>query len=401
MYEDQTYEVILERMLARVDDKFDKREGAVIFDTHSPTAIEFQILYIELDTILREAYGDTASREFLILRCKERGITPDPATNAILRGVFTPENIDVIGKRFNIGTMNYVVLREATDGEGGYEVQCETPGIIGNQYLGQMIPIEYIDGLETATLTEILIPGEDEEDTEVLRDRYFASFEEKAFGGNRADYINKTNAIPGVGSTKVTRVWNGDISPASMIPNEAVRSWYETGLSSLPAAVQSWITAIYTAAKDLKLTTGGTVLITILNSNFDVANETLLNLVKETLDPDEYTGEGYGLAPIGHVVNVVSAEAVEITVKTTITFDVGYSWSNLQTSIDEVIKNYLLELRKTWADEDHLIVRISQIETRLLGIKGIVDINGTTINGAADNLTLGKYEVPVYEGASG
>ena len=68
--------------------------------------------------------------------------------------------------------------------------------------------------------------------------------------------------------------------------------------------------------------------------------------------------------------------------------------------IDEVIENYLLELRKTWADEDHLIVRISQIETRLLGIKGIVDINGTTINGAADNLTLGKYEVPVYEGAS-
>ena len=100
------------------------------------------------------------------------------------------------------------------------------------------------------------------------------------------------------------------------------------------------------------------------------------------------------------MVNVVSAEAVEITVKTTITFDVGYSWSNLQTSIDEVIENYLLELRKTWADEDHLIVRISQIETRLLGIKGIVDINGTTINGAADNLTLGKYEVPVYEGAS-
>lgn len=400
MYEDQTYEVILERMLARVNEKFDKREGAVIFDTHSPTAIEFQILYIELDTILREAYGDTASREFLILRCKERGITPDPATNAILRGVFTPENIDVIGKRFNIGTMNYVVLREATDGEGGYEVQCETPGIIGNQYLGQMIPIEYIDGLETATLTEILIPGEDEEDTEVLRDRYFASFEEKAFGGNRADYINKTNAIPGVGSTKVTRVWNGDISPASMIPNEAVRSWYETGLSSLPAAVQSWITAVYTAAKDLKLTTGGTVLITILNSNFDVANETLLNLVKETLDPDEYTGEGYGLAPIGHVVNVKSAKAEPITIKTTITFDVGYSWSNLQTSIDGVIEDYLLELRKTWADEDHLIVRISQIETRLLGIKGIVDINGTTINGVADNFTLGKYEVPVYEGAS-
>lgn len=395
-----TYEEILERMLARVSDKFDKREGSVIFDTHSPTAIELQLLYIELNTLISEAYGDTASRDFLILRCKERGISPDPATKAILRGVFTPATVDVTGKRFNIGSLNYIVLRKATDSGGGYEVQCETPGIIGNQYLSTMIPIEYIEGLETATLTEVLIPGEDEEDTEVLRQRYFASFEEKAFGGNRADYINKTNAIPGVGSTKVTRVWNGDISPASMIPNETVQNWYNSNFTSLPVEVQSWLKPVYSAAKDLKLTTGGTVLITILNSSFDTAKQALVDTVKETLDPDEYTGEGYGLAPIGHVVNVQSAEAVEITVKTTITFDVGYSWSNLQTSIDEAISNYLLELRKAWADEDHLIVRISQIETRLLGITGIIDINGTKINSVADNLTLGKYQVPIFKGAS-
>jgi len=45
-------------------------------------------------------------------------------------------------------------------------------------------------------------------------------------------------------------------------------------------------------------------------------------------------------------------------------------------------------------------VRISQIETRLLTIKGIVDIDSTKINGAADNFTLGKYEIPVFGGAS-
>lgn len=71
MYEDQTYETILKRMLARVSDKFDKREGSVIWDTHSPTAIELQILYVELETLINESYGDTASREFLILLCKE------------------------------------------------------------------------------------------------------------------------------------------------------------------------------------------------------------------------------------------------------------------------------------------------------------------------------------------
>ena len=52
-----TYEEILDRMLAHVDDKFDKREGSVIFDTHSPTALELQLLYVELNTILSEAYG--------------------------------------------------------------------------------------------------------------------------------------------------------------------------------------------------------------------------------------------------------------------------------------------------------------------------------------------------------
>ena len=149
-------------MLARVPDKFDKREGSVLWDTHSPTAIEFQILYIELDAILREVYGDTASREFLILRCKERGLHPYPATNAVLKGVFTPANIDVSGQRFNIGNVNYIVGEKIADGE--YQVRCEALGITGNQYLGNMIPIEYIKGLQTAELTEILIPGEDEEE---------------------------------------------------------------------------------------------------------------------------------------------------------------------------------------------------------------------------------------------
>ena len=141
MYENTTYEVILQRMLGRIPDKFDKREGSVIWDTHSPTAIELQILYIELDTILREAYGDTASRDFLILRCRERGITPCPipATKAVLKGMFAPDTIDVTGQRFNIGDINYIVTEKITDGE--YRVECETVGKIGNQFLGEMIPM--------------------------------------------------------------------------------------------------------------------------------------------------------------------------------------------------------------------------------------------------------------------
>lgn len=395
---DVTYNEILERMLSRVSDKFDKREGSVIFDTHSPTALELEILYVELNTLIAEAYGDSASREFLIRRCKERGITPYEATYAVLKGEFTPASIDVTGKRFNIGSMNFIVTEKIADGE--YQVKCETPGIVGNQQMGTMIPIDYIEGLETAELTEILIPGEDEEETEDLRTRYFDSFDEKAFGGNVRDYLEKTNAIPGVGSTKVTRAWNGDIRPTDMIPNEIVKEWYNGIINTLNPTVKTWLEIVYSAAAAKKLTVGGTVLLTILNSEYGVPTDELIQTVQTAIDPEQNAGEGYGIAPIGHIVTVEKAKAVNIAVKTNITFDVGHGWNNLQSSINEAIQGYLLELRKTWADNPYLVVRISQIETRILGIKGIVDIGNTKINGASDNLTLGKFEVPVFGGAS-
>jgi len=398
MFEDVTYEVILQRMLDRVSDKFDKREGSVIWDTHSPTAIELQILYIELDTILKEAYGDTASREFLILRCKERGIVPNAATKAVLRGEFRPDNLDMAGKRFNVGDMNYLVLRRSLDGNG-WEVQCEKAGAAGNQYFGAMIPIDYIDRLETAELTELLIPGEDEEETEALRERYFNSFEEKAFGGNVADYIEKTNKIPGVGKTKVTRVWNAGISPFDMIPGEAVQAWYKSIIGTLAGEIASWLSSVYIAAIEKKLTTGGTVLLTIIDSKFGLASDTLLKTVQDEIDPAGHDGDGYGLAPIGHVVTVKSVDGVKVYVKANITFEVGYGWNKLQAAIDEAVSGYLLELRKAWADSPYLIVRVSQVENRILSIKGVVDIQDTTLNGSPGNLTLGAYEVPLYGGA--
>lgn len=142
MYEDQTYDIILERMMNRVSDKIDKRPSSPVYDLHSSTAIEFQILYIELEYLIKNSYGDTAAREFLILLAKDRGLSPEPATKAILQGEFTPTNIDVTGKRFNIGEINYVVTEQITPGT--YKVQCETEGVVGNQYLGDMIPMEYI-----------------------------------------------------------------------------------------------------------------------------------------------------------------------------------------------------------------------------------------------------------------
>lgn len=346
MFENMNYDIILNRMLDRISSKFDKREGSVIYDALAPAAAELALMYIEFELILQESFGDTASREYLIRRAKERGLTPYEPTNAVLKGEFTPQNIDVIDKRFNLDNLNFIVTEKISDGV--YKVRCESAGAVGNRYLGQMIPIDYIEGLETAELTEVLIPGEDEEETEVFRQRYFESFDTKPFGGNQKDYIQKTNAIAGVGATKITPIWNG----------------------------------------------GGTVKLTILNSEFNKASAELINTVQQEIDPTQ-DGYGIGIAPIGHVVTVDTAQEVNINISSNIVFDEGYSFGGQKQNIMDVVESYLLELRKSWADQGALIVRIAQIETRILTIKGVVDILDTKINGNPSNLTLTKYQIPV------
>lgn len=76
MYEDQTYENILDRSLARVASDVDKREGSVIMNAIASVSAEHADVYIQLGNIVNNGYADTAVREFLILRCKERGIIP-------------------------------------------------------------------------------------------------------------------------------------------------------------------------------------------------------------------------------------------------------------------------------------------------------------------------------------
>ena len=72
VFGEYTASFILERMLSRIPDKFDKREGSIIYDALAPAAIELEIMYMELDYILKNVFGDTADREGLIRLAYDR-----------------------------------------------------------------------------------------------------------------------------------------------------------------------------------------------------------------------------------------------------------------------------------------------------------------------------------------
>ncbi len=84
-----------------------------------------------------------------------------------------------------------------------------------------------------------------------------------------------------------------------------------------------------------------------------------------------------------------------VNISTTITYQDGYSWNDIKPYVENVIDEYFLELSKEWENEKNLIVRISQIETRILNVAGVIDIYDTKINNATQNLILDEENIPV------
>ncbi|MCI1999547.1 MAG: baseplate J/gp47 family protein [Clostridia bacterium] len=346
MFEIYTYDYILNQMLAKVSSSVDKREGSVIYDAIAPAAIELAQMYTSLDTILNETFADTMTGDYLDKRVAERGLEREAATYAVVKGIF---NTAVpIGNRFNLDSYNYTVTELISDADHSYKLACETSGNEPNGYTGTLVPIDYVQGLTSAELTEILVPGEDEETDDDLRTRYFNSFGNQSFGGNRSDYKEKIDAIDGVGGCKAYRAAEG----------------------------------------------GGNVSIVIISSDYGVPSSTLVNTVQTAIDPVVNSGEGYGIAPFGHRVTVTAAGSTAINITCDITYASGWSADDAKSYIESILDAYFLELNKTWEDST-IVVRLSQIESRLIEFEGITDIENLKINDAAGNLVIDTNNIPV------
>lgn len=356
MFENQTEQVIEKRMLDAMPKSVDKREGSIAYDATMPAAIEFMLLYSVVDYFLKNTFGDTADRNYLIERAKERGLSPYEATNAVVTMESHPADCALpIGSRYSVDTVNYRVTTTLNGNQ--YLAVCETAGIIGNKASGRAVPIQFVNGLEYAEIVNVERPGEDEEETEAFRQRYLKSFETQAYGGNIADYQEKVGAMQGIGGVKVYPVWNG----------------------------------------------GGTVKVVFSTSANKVPDKQLVSEVQEALDPIPYAQQGVGIAPIGHRVTVEAAGESAINIGLNIKFMANYTFENCQADIKGVIQTYFNELNASWQDtevvttskyENHgIIVRISQIESRLLNRPYVSDISHTTLNGQEENVELASTDL--------
>ncbi|WP_238656215.1 baseplate J/gp47 family protein [Paenibacillus piscarius] len=345
MYEDQTYEALLERMLDRVPEGLDKREGSIIYDALAPAAAELAQMYVELEVNNNLFFPDTADGEFLERSIAWTGITRQPAGKAQLGARFYASGdmpLDIpLGSRLSLGLLHYNAAEKLAPGT--YRLESETAGTEGNQYSGKLLPVDYIPGLARGEVTGLLVPGTDAEPDEALRQRFFDSARRPATSGNKYHYMEWAQQIQGVGGARVFPLWAGP----------------------------------------------KTVKVVIVNTEHRPASALLVSEVQKYIDPTPGMGEGQ--APVGAVVTVESATGKVVDVSAKVTLAAGYA-------LQPVVDAFTAGLEKYRKEKAFNATYISQsvIGALLLDTEGVVDYSGLKLNGGTANITLNETEVPLF-----
>jgi uncharacterized phage protein gp47/JayE len=257
-------------------------------------------------------------------------------------------------------------LISSSGGTYVYKLTCETAGTIGNSYTGAILPITAIAGLSSASIGDIITEGSDEESDSALRTRYFASFDALPYGGNISEYRQTILEIAGVGAVQIypANNYNG----------------------------------------------GGTVLCSILNSQFMPASQTLVDAVQEAICPIPSGGstpsnDGFGVAPIGASVTITTGTEMTLNISADITFVSGVI-DGVETYGDEIkeqIEGYIASVREAWGNPitGHsisypVVVYAARLIYAILNVPEVANVSNLKINNQTGDITLTENKTVQY-----
>lgn len=349
MYEDRTMENITQEMLDSFGANVRTDVGSLAYNACVKTGSELEDVYTDLEIQEDNALPDTMDLMHLIRFGSERGIEYKYATAAVVTAVF--QQAMSIGDRLSCGDYIYDITAAVEDEENTYFLSCETTGTSPNTITGDLEPVDYIEEYSGGEITEVSVPGTDDEDIEVFRARVIGSYESTSFGGNRADFRTYIDGLSGVGGCK----------PKRRDPDSEYINIY------------------------------------IINSEFGVASSSLVDQVQELVDPTDSHGEGDGKAAINQKAIILSAGSTTIDVTATLTLDTGYDIETISPQVPPKIEAYLLSMRKDWEDngQNEEVVRLARIEATILTIEGVLDISNLRINTLAQNKNIAWTDIPV------
>ena len=354
-FQSKDYDYFLRKMLDAVPDNVDKREGSIIYDALAPAALVMGQQSLDMANVIKETYIKTASGEFLDYRAIEHGTSRYPATQTeakakVLNDKKEPlDNVQIGDKFASIGDSPIFYVVTKINSDLTIELTAETAGSSANSYIGQILPVTPNDLLSWAEITEITAPARDVESDDHLRARLLSSQSWIAYGGNVADYLDMTSKIDEVGAAQIYPTWNG----------------------------------------------GGTVKVVILNNDLMPASASLVQKVKNTLDPEDKQAEGYGLAPIDHAVTVTAPEILKVDVSIQLQLTDQANKVAVEKGIKDMLNELFSELRKDWNTINATVGRgyslsiyRSRVLSKIMLIDGVADSQLPKLNGEDKDIHL-------------
>ncbi len=361
MFEDYTYERLLEDVLHNAPKGIDTRQGSIFYDAISGILLKVAKLYTDIDSIVEMTTVATATGEALDTRASEYAIKRLSATKAKYYALFegtTPN----IGERFYYDGAYFSFQ---LDEKGVFYFEAEKAGKSGNDIYADTpaVPVNNIEGLISATFGEIYERGSDTEDDESLRNRVIEKISGPAENGNKQHYKTWCESIDGVGRARIFPLWNGENTVKAVLIDTTGKP---CGAAKV-AEVQDYVDP---ASKGLTATING----------------------KDYVVGD---GLGNGKANIGAHFTAVAANALEITVSFTaeLTNEAVKDTvkQEAQKAMEEYIKNMVLK------ESENMVVRVSAVGAILSKVKNLVDYTNLQLNGAIKNIIPKEDDVPVLK----
>lgn len=362
MFEDYTYERLMEDVLNNAPEGIDTRQGSIFYDAVSGPVMKIAKLYTDLDLIVELTSIATATGDALDAKASEYGMTRHAATKAkyyiTFEGV-TPQ----IGERFYTYGQ-YFVLKEDTE-KGIYYLEAEQAGSSGNEvYSGTpAVPVNSIEGLTAATFGMIYENGSDDEEDDDFRTRVQEKIAGPAENGNKQHYKTWCESRDGIGRARIFPLWNGPNTVKGVLIDTEGKPCSDAKVLE----VQNYIdpaTKGYTATVDGKTYVVG-------------------------------DGLGEGVANLGAHFTAVAASPLEITVTFTGELASGATKDAAEQEAAEAIEEYLKELVLTTVEAADIVVRVSAIGAILSGLQNLLDYSDLQLNGDTHNIIPGEDDVPV------
>ena len=333
--------IIKNRILSNMPDSTDKTEGYIAYDSASALGKELSSNLSFLDQILAYAFPQTSSGIFLNYNAESRGIVKNLGVKSIGQATFIGTDATLIPKGFLIqtnGGLQYTLDDDAIINSGTVTVSI-TAIAIGTAYnvasgVINGIPVQQA-GITSVNNSTPTTGGTNDETEDELRARILKKVQNPPSCGNKIDYERWAKEVSGVEYAKIIPLWNGN----------------------------------------------GTVKVIASGINGSILDSTILNNVKNHIDPGNGSGEGQ--APIGANVTIATVMLVSINISITgLEIEDGYGVDSVKNNISNAIISHLAGLLP--GDE----LKYNDIRAIFTLAQGVSDFTDFKVNNSTSNIEL-------------